>query len=69
MDVRPVRDKDVDSLAATLARAFHDDPVTRWMYPADHRRAVYSGRFFRWQLERLDVFLLDPADGHAAPGL
>jgi GNAT superfamily N-acetyltransferase len=53
MEVRPVRDEDVDPLAATLARAFHDDPVTRWVYPADRRRRVYSGRFFRWQLERL----------------
>jgi GNAT superfamily N-acetyltransferase len=53
MEVRPVRDEDVDPLADTLARAFHDDPVTRWVYPRDGRRPVYSGRFFRWQLERL----------------
>lgn len=53
MDVRPVRDDDVDPLAATLARAFHDDPVTRWVYPADRRRPLYAGRFFRWQLRRL----------------
>jgi ribosomal protein S18 acetylase RimI-like enzyme len=53
MEVRPVCDEDVDPLAAVLARAFHDDPVTRWVYASEQRRAKWSGRFFRWQLERL----------------
>jgi ribosomal protein S18 acetylase RimI-like enzyme len=52
-EVRPVHATDVAPLAAVLARAFHDDPVTRWVYAAERRRAKWAGRFFRWQLERL----------------
>jgi ribosomal protein S18 acetylase RimI-like enzyme len=53
MAVRPARDEDVGPLAAALARAFHDDPVTRWVYANERRRPHWSTRFFRWQLERL----------------
>jgi ribosomal protein S18 acetylase RimI-like enzyme len=53
VSVRPVRDGDVAPLAAVLARAFQDDPVTRWVYASDRRRTHWSSRFFRWQLERL----------------
>jgi GNAT superfamily N-acetyltransferase len=53
MTVRPVRHGDVDPLAATLARAFHDDPVTRWVYANDARRPHWSRRFFAWQVRRL----------------
>jgi GNAT superfamily N-acetyltransferase len=51
--VRPVADQDVDGLAVVLARAFHDDPVTQWVYAGERRRPTWSGRFFRWQLQRL----------------
>ena len=53
MPVRPPRDGDVDALAAALARAFHDDPVTRWVYASDRRRPHWSTRFFAWQVRRL----------------
>ena len=53
MDVRPVRADDVAPLAATLARAFDDDPVTRWVYANGARRPHWAERFFRWQLHRL----------------
>lgn len=53
MSVRPVRDGDVDRLAVALARAFHDDPVTRWVYASERRRPHWSTRFFGWQLRRL----------------
>jgi ribosomal protein S18 acetylase RimI-like enzyme len=53
MAVRPVCDQDVDPLAAMLARAFQDDPVTAWVYTREHRRAHWATRFFRWQVERL----------------
>jgi GNAT superfamily N-acetyltransferase len=53
MTVRPVRDGDVDRLAVALARAFHEDPVTRWVYASDERRPHWSTRFFAWQLRRL----------------
>jgi ribosomal protein S18 acetylase RimI-like enzyme len=53
MAVRPVREEDVEPLAAMLARSFHDDPVTRWVYASDRRRPHWSQRFFGWQVERL----------------
>jgi ribosomal protein S18 acetylase RimI-like enzyme len=66
--VRPVADQDVAALARTLARAFEDDPVTRWVY-AGRRRPLWSERFFGWQLQRLvrqDVSWTDDALGGAA---
>jgi GNAT superfamily N-acetyltransferase len=53
MAVRTPRDEDVDALAVVLARAFHDDPVTGWVYAGERRRPMWSRRFFRWQLQRL----------------
>jgi GNAT superfamily N-acetyltransferase len=53
MPVRPVCEEDAVVLAAALARAFDDDPVTRWVYASDRARPKWSGRFFRWQIERL----------------
>jgi GNAT superfamily N-acetyltransferase len=53
MAVRTPRHEDVDALALVLARAFHDDPVTSWVYAGERRRPMWSGRFFRWQLQRL----------------
>src|SRR4051794_15258305 len=53
MAVRPVRSEDVRPLAGVLARAFHDDPVTAWVYANERRRPHWSERFFAWQLQRL----------------
>jgi predicted N-acetyltransferase YhbS len=53
MSVRPARPEDAPALAAMLARAFHDDPVTAWMYAGSRRRAHWSARFFAWQIMRL----------------
>jgi ribosomal protein S18 acetylase RimI-like enzyme len=53
MAVRPVREDDAEQLAAMLARAFHDDPVTSWVYAREQRRAHWSERFFGWQVQRL----------------
>ena len=53
MAVRPVQEEDIGALALALARAFHDDPVTRWVYAGEPRRPQWSERFFRWQLQRL----------------
>ncbi|WCB92032.1 hypothetical protein DSM104299_00713 [Baekduia alba] len=53
MAVRPVHEQDIDTLAGALTRAFHDDPVTRWVYAGEPKRPQWSGRFFAWQLERL----------------
>lgn len=53
MTVRPARHDDVDAVAGALARAFHDDPVTGWIYPNAATRPKWAGRFFRWELQRL----------------
>jgi GNAT superfamily N-acetyltransferase len=53
MSVRPARAEDIGPLAACLARAFDDDPVTAWVYPNPRSRARWSRRFFQWQLRRL----------------
>jgi ribosomal protein S18 acetylase RimI-like enzyme len=53
MAVRPARDVDIDTLAATLARAFDDDPVTTWVYANGRTRPRWAARFFAWQLRRL----------------
>jgi ribosomal protein S18 acetylase RimI-like enzyme len=69
MAVRPVHEQDVEALARTLARAFHDDPVTQWVYAGEPTRPVWSQRFFAWQLRRLmpqDVSWT-LADGDGAP--
>jgi predicted N-acetyltransferase YhbS len=53
MSVRPARPEDVDAVAASLARAFHDDPITGWIYAGRRTRSFWAKRFFRWQLCRL----------------
>jgi len=51
--VREAQPDDVPALAAVLARAFDDDPVTCWFYRRDASRPRWAGRFFAWQLRRL----------------
>src|SRR3954447_15998017 len=53
MEVRPARGEEGPQLAAMLARAFHDDPVTEWFIRNPRRRPKYARRFFAWQLRRL----------------
>src|SRR3954447_19572749 len=53
MEVRLARGDEVPQLAAMLARAFHDDPVTAWFMRSERRRPKYAARFFGWQLHRL----------------
>lgn len=51
--VREAQPDDVPALAATLARAFDDDPVNRWFYRREATRPKWASRFFAWQLRRL----------------
>ena len=51
--IRPATSDDVPAICASLARAFHDDPVTSWALPSDTRRPVQSRRFFRERLRTL----------------
>ena len=53
VSVRPARDDDFGSLAAMLARAFYDDPVTAWFYPDAARRMKHARRFFGIRLRQL----------------
>lgn len=69
MKLRPVNKSDRSQLARVLARAFDDDPVTRWAYGDGGARRRATERFFAWQLERLagqDVsWTTEAADGAA----
>lgn len=53
VSVRPVRPDDFGPLAAVLARAFYDDPVTAWFYPDAARRMQHARRFFAIRLRQL----------------
>jgi ribosomal protein S18 acetylase RimI-like enzyme len=70
MEVRPARGDEVPQLAAMLARAFHDDPVTAWFMRNEERRPRYATRFFAWQLHRLigqeQVHVAGPSGSGAA---
>jgi GNAT superfamily N-acetyltransferase len=51
--VRRARREDFRPLAAMLARAFYDDPVTSWFYPNPGRRISRTERFFAIRLRQL----------------
>ncbi len=53
VSVRRARPDDFRSLAAMLARAFYDDPVTAWFYPDARRRLGHVRRFFLIRLRQL----------------
>ncbi len=52
MTVRPVEPSDHPALGRVLARAFDEDPIQRWVYPAARTRERYGEGFFRWSLWR-----------------
>lgn len=47
MIVRPARPSEMDTVVDVLAEAFHDDPVSAWVFPAGERRAVAQRIFHR----------------------
>ena len=47
MEVRPARGDEVPQLAAMLARAFHDDPVTAWFMPNEAAAPEVRGALLR----------------------
>jgi ribosomal protein S18 acetylase RimI-like enzyme len=53
ISVRPARDDDVPALAASLARAFYDDPVLRWLLPDDDVRLQRLEPAFGLYLRRM----------------
>lgn len=53
--VRPVEPDDVEAVAACLTRAFAEDPVARFLFPAESTYARRLERYFAWQLR--GVFL------------
>jgi hypothetical protein len=44
--VRRATSDEIPRLAEMLARAFHDDPVNRWMFAGDKRRRSASQVYF-----------------------
>ncbi len=55
MSVRRAAESDGGELAAVLAAAFDEDPIFRWMVPADSRRARRLRRFFLIELEQIVI--------------
>jgi GNAT superfamily N-acetyltransferase len=51
--VRVAREEDFPAMARVLARAFHEDPLTQWLYPRDASRDRHVERSFRMSLRRL----------------
>lgn len=47
MKIRRAGDDDLRSLCTTAMRAFHDDPVMRWLYPDDDVYFAPGGSVFR----------------------
>ena len=46
IEIRPARKSDLPAIGRVLARAFHDDPVMRWMQPDVRRRKGGLPGFF-----------------------
>jgi GNAT superfamily N-acetyltransferase len=68
--VRRARREDFRPLAAMLARAFYDDPVTSWFYPNPRRRLARATRFFGIRLRQLaDQELIFTTEDHAGAAL
>lgn len=53
VEVRPVATDDIPTLSQALARAFYDDPVSRYLFPEDNRRAKRLERYFRFQIRTM----------------
>ena len=68
--VRRARREDFRPLAAMLARAFYDDPVTSWFYPNPKRRLARARRFFAIRLRQLaDQDLIYTTPDHSGAAL
>lgn len=68
--IRVAHRADTAAVVRTLTRAFHTDPVFRWMFPEDSERRAHTARFFAIYagLEhipagRCDVAVTEPATG------
>ncbi|MHB8245667.1 MAG: GNAT family N-acetyltransferase [Acidimicrobiales bacterium] len=53
--VRPAEAPDVPVLSSCLARAFEDDPVSRYLFPAEHSHLRRLERYFRWQFKHVFI--------------
>ncbi len=64
--VRPVVTEDIPRLSHSLARAFHDDPVSIYLFPNEARRQRQLERYFRFHLRAL---FLPKGEAWTTPGL
>jgi GNAT superfamily N-acetyltransferase len=53
--VRRATAADVPAIARSLARAFRDDPVFRWLFPLGHSRVARNEAFFALELRRVHL--------------
>lgn len=63
IDVRKATGGDVPAMVESMARAFYDDPVFRWLFPDDGKRLRQSRRYFagraRILMRQDEVYTLD----------
>lgn len=70
VSVRRAGPEDFGAIAAMLARAFYDDPLTVWFYPNDKRRLARARRFFGIRLRQLaDQNLIFTTPDHSGAAL
>jgi ribosomal protein S18 acetylase RimI-like enzyme len=69
VQVRKAQPADFPALARVLARAFHDDPLTAWLYPRERSRERHARRSFLVSLHRLrpqnELYTTDDRSGAA----
>ena len=67
--VRKAHRGDFSAMAGLLARAFHDDPLTAWLYPGARSRERHTRRFFTVRLRQLqpqgEIYTTDDRAGAA----
>jgi GNAT superfamily N-acetyltransferase len=69
--VRPLTADDLRPVAATLARAFDDDPVMSWLQPDERRRRKVLPRFFTAEMRStfLAAGVSSTTEGHTGAAL
>jgi ribosomal protein S18 acetylase RimI-like enzyme len=67
--IRKATADDIPAMKHALARAFHDDPVVKWVFQDERTRPKYAGRYFagraRILLPQSEIYTVDGAQAAA----
>jgi GNAT superfamily N-acetyltransferase len=65
MNLRKATERDIPAMAATLSRAFHEDPIVAWVFEDEGSRPKYTRRFFagraRVLIGQREIYIADDA--------